>query len=68
MKYYETTFEDYISTVSQKNYHKELIPIFDKLPDKIDRLQNIIFYGTQLQINYKKNLLINFLRAKQSIY
>ena len=45
MKYYETTFEDYINTVSQKNYHKELIPIFDKLPDKIDRLQNIIFYG-----------------------
>jgi DNA polymerase III delta prime subunit len=58
MKYYETTFEDYISTVSQKNYHKELIPIFDKLPDKIDRLQNIIFYGPSGSGKYSQVLML----------
>lgn len=45
MKYYETTFEDYINTVSQENYHEELISVFDELPEKFDNLQNIIFYG-----------------------
>lgn len=58
MKYYETTFEDYISTVYQKNYHKELIPIFDKLPDKIDQLQNIIFYGPSGSGKYSQVLML----------
>lgn len=45
MKYYETTFEEYIYTTNQNNYHEELIPIFDELPTAIEDLQNIIFYG-----------------------
>ena len=45
MKYYETTFEDYIYSTNQQNYHHELISIFEQLPAKMEDLQNIIFYG-----------------------
>ena len=45
MKYYETTFEDYIYSTNQQNYHHELTSIFEQLPAKMEDLQNIIFYG-----------------------
>ena len=45
MKYYETHFEEYISSVDNYNIHPELIKKHDLLPDKISKLENMIIYG-----------------------
>lgn len=45
MKYYETHFEEYISSVENYNIHPELKKKYDLLPDKISKLENMIIYG-----------------------
>jgi len=45
MKYYETHFEDYISSLQKYNMHPELEPIFERFPRKINQMENIIVYG-----------------------
>ena len=45
MKFYETHFEEYISENKRENLHPKLDKIFDKLPQSINNLKNIIFYG-----------------------
>ena len=45
MKYYETHFEEYISSVENYNIHPELKQKYDLLPDKISKLENMIIYG-----------------------
>jgi hypothetical protein len=45
MKYYETHFEEYISSVESYNIHPELKEKFKLLPDKISKLENMIIYG-----------------------
>jgi hypothetical protein len=45
MKYYETHFEEYISSVDNYNIHPELKKKYDLLPDKISKLENMIIYG-----------------------
>jgi hypothetical protein len=45
MKYYETHFEEYISSVDNYNIHPELKTKYDLLPDKISKLENMIIYG-----------------------
>ena len=45
MKYYETHFDEYISSVYNYNIHPELKNKFDLLPDKISKLENMIIYG-----------------------
>jgi len=45
MKYYETHFDDYISAVNKKNIHPELQYKYNRLPDKISKLENLIIYG-----------------------
>ena len=45
MKYYETHFEEYITSVENYNIHPELTKKYDLLPDKISKLENTIIYG-----------------------
>jgi len=45
MKFYETHFDDYISTSEKNNLHPTMNKILDKFPKKMDHLRNIIFYG-----------------------
>lgn len=45
MKFYETHFEEYINANKKINIHPKLNKIYDKFPDDINKLKNIIFYG-----------------------
>ena len=45
MKFYETHFEDYLLENKRENLHPKLDKIYEKLPNKIFELKNIIFYG-----------------------
>lgn len=45
MKFHETAFEDYLLTHSKQNLHPRLEKLYKTLPQKIDDLKNIIFYG-----------------------
>lgn len=45
MKYYETSFEDYINSCNEYNIHPELEKKFLSLPKSIYQLENIIIYG-----------------------
>ena len=45
MKYYESHFDDYISSIEKHNIHPELLDSYKKLPDKISKLENLIIYG-----------------------
>ena len=47
MKFYETHFEEYISTSEVMNLHPKLEKMYDKFPDSISNLKNIIFYGPE---------------------
>ena len=45
MKFYETHFEEYISESNRINLHPKLDKIYEKFPNTIQELKNIIFYG-----------------------
>ena len=45
MKYYETTYEDYINAKENFNLHKELDELINILPNEKNKLCNMIFYG-----------------------
>ena len=45
MKFYETHFEEYTSENSRVNLHPKLEKIYDKFPNNINELKNLIFYG-----------------------
>jgi len=45
MKFYETHFEEYISTVNKSNLHPKLEKIYDRFPKTIQEFKNLIFYG-----------------------
>jgi hypothetical protein len=45
MKYYETHYEDYLSSLEKYNIHPELTPFMNSLPMNIAQLENIIIYG-----------------------
>ena len=45
MKFYETHFEEYINESKKKNLHTKLEKIFEKFPNKLNDLKNIIFFG-----------------------
>ena len=45
-KFYETHFEDYLNTNSKRDLHPKISEnIFNKLPDSLELLPNIIVYG-----------------------
>ena len=45
MKFYETHFEDYISENNRINLHPKLDRLYEKFPNTIQDLKNLIFYG-----------------------
>lgn len=45
MKFYETHYEDYLNSHKIYNLHPELLPYFEKFPQNISQLTNLIFYG-----------------------
>lgn len=45
MKFYETHYEDYLNSHKIYNLHPELLPYFEKFPQHISQLTNMIFYG-----------------------
>ena len=45
MKYYETNFEEYLSSYENYNMHPELIPFKKEFPKNIAEFKNVIVYG-----------------------
>jgi hypothetical protein len=45
MKFYESHYEDYLTSIEKYNLHPELETVHDILPKKLGHLENIIFYG-----------------------
>ena len=45
MKFYDTYFDDYITSNETISLHPKLNDIYDKFPDKLCDLKNMIFYG-----------------------
>ena len=45
MKYYETHFEEYIASAERLNLHPELLTVNNALPQKLNKLENLIIYG-----------------------
>jgi hypothetical protein len=45
MKFLETTFEDYVNSCKNENLHGDLKKMFDKYPENIEDINNMIFYG-----------------------
>ena len=45
MKFLETTFEEYVNSCKNENLHSDLKKIFDKYPENIEDINNMIFYG-----------------------
>jgi len=58
MKYYETHYEEYVSSVNKMNLHPEILPIVKTLPNEIDKLTNIIFYGASGVGKYSQSLYL----------
>jgi hypothetical protein len=45
MKYYETSYEDYIQSLEKYNLHNELNVAHNSFPNKLGKLENLIVYG-----------------------
>ena len=45
MKYYESHYEDYISSIEKYNLHPELTTVIKMFPPKLNQLENMIIYG-----------------------
>ena len=45
MKFYETHYEEYITSNNKVNLHSKLEKIYKTFPKNINELNNIIFYG-----------------------
>jgi len=58
MKYYETTFDDYILSVEKFNIHPELEKIYSCYPDDINKLENTIIYGASGVGKYSQMLYL----------
>jgi len=58
MKYYETHYEEYVSSVNKMNLHPEIFPIIKTLPNEINKLTNIIFYGASGVGKYSQSLYL----------
>ena len=45
MKFYETHFEEYTTETARVNLHPKLNKLYEKFPNNINELKNLIFYG-----------------------
>jgi hypothetical protein len=57
MKYYETTFDEYIQSAEKHNIHPELNETFTKFPQNVYQLENTIIYGPSGVGKYTQMLL-----------
>ena len=58
MKFYESSFEEYLHSNKEYNIHPELDKIYKKLPMNIHELENIIIYGPSGIGKYTQSLKI----------
>jgi len=58
MKFYDTSYEDYINSVTSYNLHPQLTKIYDKFPQDIHKLKNIILFGPSGTGKYSQCLSI----------
>ena len=58
MKFYDTSYEDYINNVTSYNLHPQLTKIYDKFPQDIHKLKNIILFGPSGTGKYSQCLYI----------
>lgn len=58
MKFYDTSYEDYINNVTSYNLHPKLTKIYDKFPQDIHKLKNIILFGPSGTGKYSQCLYI----------
>lgn len=45
MKFYETHFEEYMAEEQKNSLHPKLDAVYNKFPEKLTELKNLIFYG-----------------------
>ena len=45
MKFYETRFDEYVSTCAKHNFHTKIKTMIDSFPEDLSLLKNIILYG-----------------------
>ena len=45
MKFLESAFEEYVNSSKKENLHLDIKKLFDKYPDNINNINNMIFYG-----------------------
>ena len=45
MKFYETSYEEYINSIEKYNLHPEIKDIYNSLPKNINNVENLIIYG-----------------------
>jgi hypothetical protein len=57
MKYYETTFDEYIQSAEKYNIHPELNETCTKFPQNVYQLENTIIYGPSGVGKYTQMLL-----------
>lgn len=57
MKYYETSFDEYIQSAEKYNIHPELNETFTKFPQNVYQLENTILYGPSGVGKYTQMLL-----------
>ena len=60
MKYYETTFEEYIHSCSEYNIHPELDKYISSFPDSIYDMKQMIIYGPTGVGAFKLVIIISF--------
>ena len=58
MKYYETTFDEYINSVEKYNLHPELLEQYASYPKRISLFENLIIYGPPGSGKYSQSLYL----------
>tara|TARA_B110000503_G_scaffold138283_1_gene224194 strand:- start:531 stop:1616 length:1086 start_codon:yes stop_codon:yes gene_type:complete len=58
MKYYESTFDEYVQSVERYNIHPELIDTFSQFPKSVYQLENLILYGASGVGKYSQMLAL----------
>lgn len=56
MKFLESTFEEYITSCKKENLHGDINKLFEKYPEKIDDINNMIIYGPSGSGKYTQSL------------
>ena len=58
IKFYDSHFEEYVSSIEKYNLHPELTPVFSQFPKHISKLSNMIIFGPSGIGKYSQMLLL----------